>query len=138
MKKDAIIDSIIEAVHDVEHGYVEALGLYIALKNLGEVISGAMDQIKPQAMTEAEQFKGQEYGGMLIDVRQAGGKYTYDHIDEWRELKERLQVIEKQAQVAYKLSAGNLGSMVVTGDGEQMIPAHYKAGSMAIVLKKGA
>jgi len=138
MQQDDIIDSVIQAVHDVEHGYVEALGVYIALKNLGEHIDQAINQIKPQALNEARQYHNQEYHGYQIEVREAGGRYSYDHIPEYAQLKERLKVIEKQAQVAYKLSATNLGSMVVTGDGEEMLPAHYKTGSTAIVLKKGA
>jgi hypothetical protein len=68
-----------------------------------------------------------------VDVREVGGKYDYSHIDEIVTLKERIKELEKASQNAYKISLQK--GMIVTGDGEEVIPASYKQGTTAIVLK---
>jgi hypothetical protein len=92
------------------------------------------DQIQPDALKEADAFKGQIYHGYQIDVREVGGRYTYDHIDEISRLKERLKDLEKSAQLSYKMSA-NGSIMMNEQTGEVTSPAHYKGGSTAIILK---
>jgi hypothetical protein len=104
------------------------------LKNLEALCKELKDQIQPDALHEADAFKGQIYHGYQIDVREVGGRYTYDHIDEISDLKARLKDLEKSAQLSYKMSA-NGSIMMNEQTGEVTSPAHYKGGSTAIILK---
>lgn len=118
-----------------ENGDICPLETYISFKELAEYLSDRIDVLKPSALKEAEKYKGDVngYNGYIVDVREVGGKYDYSHIEEIAQLKERIKELEKASQNAYKI--GLNGGAVVNGDGEEVIPAHYKSGTTAIVLK---
>lgn len=126
------IDEICELA---EQGERCPLATYIEFKGIVELIDSLMDYIKPMALKEAEKYKGDANGylGYSVDVREVGGKYDYSHIDEIVSLKERIKELEKASQNAYKIGLNK--GMVVNGDGEEVIPANYKPGTTAIVLK---
>jgi hypothetical protein len=139
MTKNEIEKSICTAVDKVERGEREPLELYIALSELADTVDACIKQIKEPALREAKEYNGQDYKGYGITVRESGGRYSYDHIPEYVELKERIKAIEKQAQIAYKLSLSKLDTMVVSGEGEVLQAATYRSGSESIILKnKGA
>jgi hypothetical protein len=118
-----------------ENGDICPLATYIAFKEISDYLSDRIDVLKPMALKEAEKYKGDVNGylGYSIDVREVGGKYDYSHIDEIVTLKERIKELEKASQNAYKIGLNK--GMIVTGDGEEVIPANYKPGTTAIVLK---
>jgi hypothetical protein len=131
----AIQESLDRLSGDAEQGNICPLETYMNFKELNDFISDRIDVIKPSALKEAEKYKGDVngYNGYIVDVREVGGKYDYSHIDEIAQLKERIKELEKSAQNAYKI--GLNGGAVVNGDGEEVIPANYKSGTTAIVLK---
>jgi hypothetical protein len=134
MKYEAIFNDVQAIAQNVGDGFESPLKAYIELKNLESLCKELKDQIQPDALHEADAFKGQIYHGYQIDVREVGGRYTYDHIDEISRLKERLKDLEKSAQLSYKMSA-NGSIMMNEQTGEVTSPAHYKGGSTAIILK---
>jgi hypothetical protein len=134
MKYEAIFNDVQAIAQKVGDGFESPLKAYIELKNLEALCKELKDQIQPDALHEADAFKGQIYHGYQIDVREVGGRYTYDHIDEISRLKERLKDLEKSAQLSYKMSA-NGSVMMNEQTGEITSPAHYKGGSTAIILK---
>jgi hypothetical protein len=134
MKYEAIFNDVQAIAQNVGDGFESPLKAYIELKNLEALCKELKDQIQPDALKEADAFKGQIYHGYQIDVREVGGRYTYDHIDEISRLKERLKDLEKSAQLSYKMSA-NGSIMMNEQTGEVTSPAHYKGGSTAIILK---
>ena len=134
MNYEAIFNDVQAIAQNVGDGFESPLKAYIELKNLEALCKELKDQIQPDALHEADAFKGQVYHGYQIDVREVGGRYTYDHIDEISRLKERLKDLEKSAQLSYKMSA-NGSIMMNEQTGEITSPAHYKGGSTAIILK---
>jgi len=134
MNYEAIFNDVQAIAQNVGDGFESPLKAYIELKNLEALCKELKDQIQPDALKEADAFKGQVYHGYQIDVREVGGRYTYDHIDEISRLKERLKDLEKSAQLSYKMSA-NGSIMMNEQTGEVTSPAHYKGGSTAIILK---
>jgi hypothetical protein len=134
MNYEAIFNDVQAIAQNVGDGFESPLKAYIELKNLEGLCKELKDQIQPDALHEADAFKGQVYHGYQIDVREVGGRYTYDHIDEISRLKERLKDLEKSAQLSYKMSA-NGSIMMNEQTGEITSPAHYKGGSTAIILK---
>jgi hypothetical protein len=134
MNYEAIFNDVQAIAQNVGDGFESPLKAYIELKNLEALCKELKDQIQPDALHEADAFKGQIYHGYQIDVREVGGRYTYEHIDEISRLKERLKDLEKSAQLSYKMSA-NGSIMMNEQTGEVASPAHYKGGSTAIILK---
>jgi hypothetical protein len=134
MNYEAIFNDVQAIAQNVGDGFESPLKAYIELKNLEALCKELKEQIQPDALKEADAFKGQIYHGYQIDVREVGGRYTYDHIDEISRLKERLKDLEKSAQLSYKMSA-NGSIMMNEQTGEITSPAHYKGGSTAIILK---
>jgi hypothetical protein len=134
MNYEAIFNDVQAIAQNVGDGFESPLKAYIELKNLEALCKELKEQIQPDALKEADAFKGQVYHGYQIDVREVGGRYTYDHIDEISRLKERLKDLEKSAQLSYKMSA-NGSIMMNEQTGEVTSPAHYKGGSTAIILK---
>jgi hypothetical protein len=118
-----------------KNGDICPLATFIGFKEISDYLSDRIDVLKPMALREAEKYKGDVNGylGYNVDVREVGGKYDYSHIDEIVSLKERIKELEKASQNAYKI--GLQKGMMVTGDGEEVIPASYKQGTTAIVLK---
>lgn len=117
----------------VRNGEESPLDAYIELKALAEYVKDCLDEIKDQAITEGEKYKGQTYKGFQIDVRSVGGKYSYDHIAEWVALKEKIKEVEKFHQAAYKNR--NQGFFLNEHTGEIYEPAAYKEGPTTLIFK---
>lgn len=134
MNYEAIFEQVQAISQSVGDGFESPLKAYIELKNLEELCKQLKDEIQADALNEANAFKGQVYHGYQIDVREVGGRYSYDHIEEIVALKEKIKELEKASQMSWKMS--NSGSIMMNEQtGEVTLPAHYKGGSTAIILK---
>lgn len=123
---------IAQRVADALDGNVNPLDVFMELRSIEDDIKFGFDMIRESAMAEAEKFKGQEYNGYLVNV-QSSGRYSYDHIPEYVELKNQLKEMEKRYQESYKLSERMIA--MVDDNGEQIPPASYKSTAPAIQLK---
>jgi cellobiose phosphorylase len=130
-----ILNLIDSACQLAENGDICPLCIYIHFKEISDYLSDRIDIVKLMALKEAAKYKGDENGycGYLVDVREMGGKYDYSNIEAIVKLKEQIKDLEKASQNAYKISLSK--GMVVTGDGEEVQPAIYKAGTVSIALK---
>jgi hypothetical protein len=134
MNYEAIFEQVQSISLNVGDGFESPLKAYIELKNLESLCKELKDQIQADALNEANAFKGQVYHGYQIDVREVGGRYSYDHIEEIVTLKEKIKELEKASQMSWKMS--NSGAIMMNEQtGEVTPPAHYKGGSTAIILK---
>jgi hypothetical protein len=134
MNYEAIFEQVQSISLNVGDGFESPLKAYIELKNLEALCKELKDQIQSDALNEANAFKGQVYHGYQIDVREVGGRYSYDHIEEIVTLKEKIKELEKASQMSWKMS--NSGAIMMNEQtGEVTPPAHYKGGSTAIILK---
>ena len=129
---EQIKQMIAQRVADALEGNVNPLDVFIGLRSIEEDVKLGFDMIRDSAMAEAEKFKGQEYNGFLVNI-QSSGRYSYDHIPEYVELKNKLKDMEKRYQESFKLSERMIA--MVDDNGEQIPPASYKATSPAIQLK---
>lgn len=118
---------------DALDGRINPLDAFIDLRELEKDIKLAFDLIRDASMIEAEKYDGQTYRNYDISVRAVGGRYSYDHIDEYMELKSQMKELEKRYQESYKLSERMIA--MVDDNGEQVPAAHYKSASPSIQLK---
>lgn len=127
---------LIELGEKALQGEVNPLELKLYLKLLAEVISKVEEQIEDIALTEASKYeKGGSMYGYEISVVENSGRYTYDHIPEIVQAKQKVKELEKKAQAA--LSAIRTGiEMTDTETGDVLTPAVYVLNKTYIKLQK--
>ena len=116
-----------QMAHLLDEGEVDSLKLFAKLKAINEFINACIDNVKIDALSELDKFAdGDEcvVHGMKVVQKGTPKKYSYDHYDEWKQLKakavqaaEDLKVLEKKM----KLCVGTNG--VVDDSGEILPPA---------------
>lgn len=127
------IDGII---YEVENGYTSALETFIELKRMSKLIDGIINDIKDEALSEAEAYgKGEQIvHGAVMSVRAVGGKWKFDHIGEWKEIEDKKKAIETKYKTAFKNAENGLYN-VSESTGEILELPSYSAGPDAIILK---
>ena len=128
-----IIHQTDSLITQIDQGETEALIHYIEIKNLISHLEASLKLIKNQAIEEANRYNGETYRGYEIQVREGGGRYSYDHLPQWRHLKDQLKEMEKVAQNAFKMYLK--GDIYVSNDGEQIEPAQFKQNEPSILFK---
>lgn len=129
-----IIETINTTLYNAIQGNISAFDTYIDLKEVESALNDALNALKECAMDEAIRYNGQQHRGYEIKVGSFGGRYSYDHIPEYVELKEQLKAMESSYQDAFKQY--EKGLQIVTDDGELMPVANYKPNAVSIQLKK--
>lgn len=129
-----IEDYFLEFVNKVDRGDANPLDLKIEIKALTEVLEGIDSQISEKVALEGQKWHQQQYRGYRIEYNDSGGRYSYDHIPEWNELKLRMKAIEKNAQISHK--ALNQNHTMVDEDGAVIEPAVFKYNKPHIKMVK--
>ena len=117
-----IIETINTTLYNAIQGNISPFDTYIDLKEV------------ENALNDAIRYNGQQHRGYEIKVGSVGGRYSYDHIPEYIQLKEQLKEMEGNYQDAFKQY--EKGLQIVTDDGELMPVANYKPNAVTIQLKK--
>ena len=118
---------------EVTEGNVNEFDAWIYLREIKKTLEDIIDQIQEKAVTEAEKYKGQIYKGYHVQVAELGGRYSYDHIKEYKQTKEQIKAIEEKAKDAFNM--WKKGNALIDENGEEVICAEYKAGKTSITLK---
>lgn len=118
---------------DVIEGRKKALPSYIELKRMADELSPVMEALKELA---TEEFQS-EWGGKEAVIagatvtKHSGGRYDYSGVTGWKQAKDKVTLLEKQAQLAYK--AG--GPVLDEETGELTEPAKYIPNKESITIK---
>ena len=118
---------------EVTAGNAPALTSYIELKRYADDMAKYLEALKEQAVNEFnDQYGGREQTihGATVSRHQSG-RYDYSGISEWKQTKDKLTLLERTAQMAYK--AG--GSVVDEATGEIVPPAKYIPNKDGIAIK---
>jgi hypothetical protein len=124
---------IYELHQAVIDGHKKALQAYVDLKKQADSMNLVLEALKELA---TEEFQN-EYGGKEQSVYGAtvsvhrGGRYDYSGVSGWKQAKDKITLLEKQAQLAYK--AG--GAVVDEETGELTEPAKYLPNKESITVK---
>jgi len=131
---NSIIEQLDKALYNAVSGNTSAFDTYINFMEIRDSLEEHIATIKSHAMDEAIRYNGQQHRGYEIKVGSVGGRYSYDHIPEYIQLKEQLKEMEGNYQDAFKQY--EKGLQIVTDDGELMPVANYKPNAVSIQLKK--
>ena len=118
MKK--VIDSL---TNDVVMGMRNPLEVYKIFLEAENSLKKAKEIIKEDAMIEWDKYeeKTVEFQGYSISKIQSA-RYDYNHIEAWKNQKEKLSLIEEKAKLANQLGE----SVVIESTGEIIQPAIKK------------
>lgn len=132
MTTENILGTIIDLGDAVENGAIQPLQTYVDIKKVYELCGEIMEQIKPQAIDDAQKWgtKEIEIAGCVVTVKNAPGKWDYSGISQWNDLKSKIKGIEESAKSAYKN-----GMNIIDGNGEQVQPASYKEGGVTLSVQ---
>ena len=118
---------------DVIEGRKKALPSYVELKRMADELALVMEALKELATDEFYQ----EWGGKEAVIagatvsKHSGGRYDYSGVTGWKQAKDKVTLLEKQAQLAYK--AG--GPVVDESTGGLTEPAKYIPNKETISVK---
>jgi 5-methylthioribose kinase len=128
-------ENIVEAIDKVEQGYKDAYPVYIELKDLVKFLTACLSQIEEQVIEEI----GDErltYAGYEIQRRNGSPRYSFNHIDNIKQLQSQIKDLEKIHKLAYDRQKKGLEPIVDANTGELVEPAIVKYTKDSIVLKK--
>jgi hypothetical protein len=118
---------------EVTAGNAPALTSYIDLKRYADDMAKYLEALKEQAVNEFnDQYGGreQQVHGATVS-RHSSGRYIYTDVPGWTQLKDKLTLLEKEAQLCYK--AG--GEVTDAETGEIRVPAKYIANKDSITIR---
>jgi hypothetical protein len=134
MTRAEIEDFLIAMLNKVEGGDMNPLDLKIEIKALTDLLGGIDKQVAPLVAEEGRKWHNQPYKGFKIEYVDSGGRYAYDHIAEWSELKQKMKDIEKNAQMSLKALEKN--QTMIDDGGAVIEPAIWKCTEPYIKLSK--
>lgn len=110
---DKISTQLIGIITGVHNGTGDALTAYIELKKIADEIKTTMDEIKSDAMDELSKHGAGEHVmcDAIVSISNVGGRWKFDHIDEWSKLKTELTNVETRLKTAYKSHQSGLMSV---------------------------
>ena len=127
-------EDIKKQVIDAKNGDIDALKLFIELTQIKKFIDKQLDEIKPDAIENAEKYgRGEHYKfGCHFTVKSSPGRWNFKMIEEWKKAKKHLTEIEDKHKTAFKNYEKNL--ITATTDAELVELPEYKAGTDTISL----
>lgn len=120
-----------EKMYAVLDGNSSALKTYIEFKKIEAELKEAMEAVKEEAVAEAKKH-GKSFieDGAKIEIRNSSGKWSYNHIPEWRDLDSKMENLQEQLKHAYKANA----TLINESTGEITLAANYREGGETIFV----
>lgn len=125
-----------ELIHEVEEGNLDALDVFIQLKEKEKEIKAALNEIEDQAMVEAAKHgKTSEHNGYQVQLKDGSRKYDFKGCPSWVEAEKRKKEIEEQLKAALQARERNI--LIATEDGEDIeLPRITYSKSSITITKK--
>lgn len=108
-----ILTSIDTIVNKVDLGELNGLDAFSLFKKLEKAFTEAKKTIEGAALDEAEKFgtSSFESNGQKYELRNGATRFSFDHIEEYKEKKAELKALEEKYKLAYKNNKLNLSSL---------------------------
>ena len=108
-----ILTSIETIVNKVDLGELNGLDAFSLFKKLEKVFTEAKKTIEGVALDEAEKFGAStfESNGQKYELRNGATRFSFEHIEEYKEKKAELKALEEKYKLAYKNNKLNLSSL---------------------------
>ena len=108
-----ILTSIDTIVNKVDLGELNGLDAFSLYKKLEKAFTEAKKTIEGAALDEAEKFCASSFesNGQKYELRNGATRFSFDHIEEYKEKKAELKALEEKYKLAYKNNKLNLSSL---------------------------
>ena len=123
----------------VLQGDINPLDAFVQLKKLEELSKTIKKNIKELALEEIAKYSNEAKAGIdmygaNVSIKNSAGRWSYDHIQEIKDLENNLKELKKRHQEAYK--ADKRGESIVDSEtGEIIQPAMYSQGDETIMIR---
>lgn len=139
LKMDAVYDVIQKAVNEVKTGNEDALIAKLTFNLLKKQLDWAEKQIKESVIESAELYNLHKephvIGEYQLSLREGGGRWNFDHISEWNQLKDQIKLVEEKHKQAYKSHMNGITAVDET-TAEIIEPAVFKHNGASVVITK--
>ena len=108
-----ILTSIDTIVNKVDLGELNGLDAFSLFKKLEKAFTEAKKTIEGAALDEAEKFgtSSFESNGQKYELRNGATRFSFEHIEEYKEKKAELKALEEKYKLAFKNNKLNLSSL---------------------------
>lgn len=107
-------------IEKVQNGEAPAVPLLTFLHHMEKIMSEAKAELRDSAMNEVRGTEGVRIGGYLVQMKAGGGRWSFNHIKEWKDTKDKLAAIEERHKGAAAMARQGLAS--VDEDTGEVIP----------------
>lgn len=129
-------EQIASMMESVELGEEVASWAYVCLKEELDFLQDCLDELKPQVIEEVRSYPA-THGALRVEFMAGTPRHSFDHLDEWQELKGKMSHIEAQAKMAY--SAYLQGRTIVNDETGEIVPlsrVKYTADTVKVTVRK--
>jgi hypothetical protein len=136
-KIDYLKQIISSLVDDHANGEIDALDLYIDLKNIEKFVAEQISIISDDALTDAEKYgKGEHVrNGVVFGVRAGAGRWDFKDCPEWITKKKEIETIETGLKSMFNLVQSNPGQYVNAETGEIPSLPKYNKSKDSLMIK---
>lgn len=133
-------DEMMNTIHRAKEGEITTLDALIYLekerKNLENslaIVKSFKDEQLENISNEASDYKD-GYKGFMIEVRNGGRTFKYNHIKEWQQAEASKKVIEEKSKQAF--ISKEKGLLMATEDGEEIELPEITYRKSSVILKE--
>ena len=133
-------DEMMNAIHRAKEGEITTLDALIYLekerKNLENslaIVKSFKDEHLENISNEASDYKD-GYKGFMIEVRNGGRTFKYNHIKEWQQAEASKKAIEEKSKQAF--ISKEKGLLTATEDGEEIELPEITYRKSSVILKE--
>jgi len=123
-------------LESVEMGEEVASWVYVCIKEELDFLQDCLDELKPQVIEEVRSYPA-THGALRVEYMPGTKRYSFEHIDEYKWLKQKIASLECQFKLAY--SAYEKGRTIVNDDTGEIVPlphVTYTKDTVKVTVRK--
>ena len=131
-------EQLTAVVESVEDGHTDAIDAYHHLTQLSKLAKECADQIRDQAITEAEKYgeKTFERQGLKVTVNSGRKSFDFKGCPSWIEVKDKLSERENRLKSNWEFAQKNPGAMAADADGVEIELPKVSYSKQSLTIKE--
>lgn len=98
-------------IEKVQNGEAQAVPLLTFFHHMEKIIGDVKAEIRETAINEVRGTEGVRIGGYLVNMKAGGGRWSFNHIADWKAAKDNLLYIEERHKAAASAAQKGLASV---------------------------
>ncbi len=133
--KSEIAQKASQALVLVDSGDADPIDMFIKTRALKEVCDTVLDSLKEKVEANLLRIDKSERRFFGVDLQMSEGsvKYSYDHDDNWLDIKEEIEVLNKKLKNYESLMRNAINNEIFDEHGVQVEPALISGGTSSVI-----